>query len=214
MKKMGTVLVLGLKDKAPKNVDLDITPVSTDGEWSQLSPFHLGPCRTPDGVMFLNFENLWQYSKVYREHMQFDSDLLCGEINSEWFMWHLSGARTKRGIRYPMGKGKKADFSKWGNLRLSYIAARKQIYVPEYSKLMLQTPKFRKLKKQFNQGANIVIRDYDTYDAFKAYKYKAGERHPFLQALNNPDKKFGHSFCIGMALMLQNTPSWYEQWVI
>lgn len=212
MKKMGTVTVLSLKDKAPKNVDLDITPVSTDAEWSALSPFKLGPCRTPDGILFFNFENLWQYSKVYEEHLENDSSLLSGEISAEWFRWHMEGARTRKGVRYPMGKGKKACFSKWGNQRLSYIAARKQIYVPEYAKLLLPSTKFRKLQKQYKKGANIVIRDYDTYDAVKAYKEQT--RHPFLYALNNPDKKFGHGFCIAMALMLEPIPLWYEQWIL
>lgn len=213
MKKMGTVTVLSLKDKAPKNVDLDITPVSTDDEWSALSPFKLGPCRTAGGTLFFNFENLWQYSKVYPEHLESDNDLLCGEVAAEWFRWHMSGARERRGIRYPMGKGAKAKFSVWGNLRLSYISARKLIYVPEYSKLLLANTKFRKLLKQYNKGANIVIRDYDTYDALKAYANKK-EHHPFLYALNNPDKKFGHGFVIGMALMLNPVPGWYDQWVL
>lgn len=212
MKKYGTVTVLSLKDRAPKNVDLDITPISTDREWSALSPFHLGTCRTPSGVLFRNFENLWQYSKVYDEHLVSDGQLLCGELSEDWYKFHLKGAATDRGVRYPMGKGAKAVFSIWGNLRLSYIPARKQIYVPEYSKLLLACPKYRKLLKQFNSGANIVIRDYDTYDALSAYKDKS--QHPFLHALNNPDKKFGHGFCIAMALMLNEVPGWYEQWVL
>lgn len=214
MKRMGSVVVLSLKDKAPKNVDLDITPISTDRDWKELSPFHLGPCRTPDGVRFHNFENLWQFSKVYKSHLENDNDLICGEVGIDWYIWHMAGARTERGTRYPMGKGAVAEFSKWGNLRLGYIAARKQIYVPEYSKLLINTAKFRKLRKQYYSGANIVIRDYDTYDALKAYKHSIGTRHPFLCALNNPDRKFGHGFCIAMALMCDQIPLWYEQWVI
>ncbi|QYW03907.1 hypothetical protein pEaSNUABM46_00264 [Erwinia phage pEa_SNUABM_46] len=211
MKRLGTVMALGLKDKAPKNTDLDIMPVSKDAEWGSLSPFHLGPCRSADGIMFHNFENLWQYSKVYEEHLENTNLILAGEINSDWYQWHLKGARSKQAHRYPMGKGQKALFSKWGDLRLSYIPARKQIYVPGYAELLLPQKKFKQLLKQYKAGANIIVRDYDTYDLLKAYP---NSNRMWLDALNNPNAKFGHSFVIALALILHDRPLWYNQWVI
>lgn len=208
---IGTVKVLGLKDKAPKHFDLDITPVSRDEEWGSLSPFHLGPCRTPDGVMFYNMENLWQYSKVYTEHLINSNDLFHGEISADWYAWHLKGSTTKQAHRYPLGKGRTADFSKWGELRLSYIPARKQIYVPEYAKLVIQQPKFKRLLKEYKKGAKIVLRDYDTYDIQKAYP---DARNPWLTAIENKNAKFGHAFVIALALMLHERPLWYNQWTI
>lgn len=207
----GTVKVLALKDKAPSSFDLDICPVSKDEDWGSLSPFHLGPCRTPDGVMFHNMENMWQYSKVYAEHLANSNDLFHGEITSEWFAWHLKGARTLQAHRYPMGKGQTAMFSKWGDLRLSYVSARKQIYVPEYAKLVVQKPKFRKLLKEYRRGAKIILRDYDTYDIQKAYP---DSRVPWLNAIENKNAKFGHAFVLALALMFHERPLWYNQWVI
>jgi len=215
MKKMGMVTVLSLKDNAPKNFDMEIIPVSKDPEWGVISPFNLGPCRTRDGTLFFNMENLWQYSKVYPQHIEHDNNLLAGEIKAEWYAWHMEGARTRKGIRYPFGKGADTPhFSKWGDLRLSYVSARKQIYVPEYAKLLIVNTKFKKLLRDYNRGAHIVIRDYDTYDALKVYSHNGTHNHPFLQALNNPDLKFGHGFVVAMALMLNKNPRWFEQWVI
>lgn len=208
---IGLIKVLSLKDKAPKGFDLDITPVSKDDEWGSLSPFHLGPCRTPDGVMFMNMENLWQYSKVYDDHLVNSNDIFHGEISREWWEWHLKGSVSKQAHRYPMGKGVKPLFSKWGNLRLSYISARKQIYVPEYAQLVIHEKKFKALLKEYKKGAKIVLRDYDTYDIQKAYP---DVRNPWLTAIQNENAKFGHAFVIALALMFYERPLWYNQWTI
>lgn len=211
MIQLGTITALSLKDKAPRSTDIDITPVSKDEDWGSLSPFHLGPCRTPDGTMFLNMENLWQYSKVYEDHIVNSNDIFHGEISREWYEWHLKGAGSKQAHRYPMGKGQKALFSKWGDLRLSYVSARKQIYVPEYAKLVINQPKFKRLLKEYKKGAKIVVRDYDTYDILRAYP---NARSPWLEAINNPNAKFGHSFVIALALLFHDRPLWYNQWII
>lgn len=208
---IGLVKVVGLKDKAPKGFDLDICPVSRDDDWWSLSPFYLGPCRTPSGIMFHNMENMWQYSKVYEEHLVNSNDLFHGEVSAEWWAWHLKGSTTEQAHRYPAGKGRKALFSKWGDLRLSYIPARKQIYVPEYAKLVIQKPKFKRLLKDYKKGAKIVLRDYDTYDIQKAYP---DSRSPWLSAIQNENAKFGHAFVIALALMFHERPLWYNQWVI
>ncbi len=208
---IGLIKVLSLKDKAPKGFDLDITPVSKDDEWGSLSPFHLGPCRTPDGVMFMNMENLWQYSKVYEDHLVNSNDIFHGEISRDWWEWHLKGSVSKQAHRYPMGKGAKPLFSKWGNLRLSYISARKQIYVPEYAQLVIHEKKFKTLLKEYKKGAKIVLRDYDTYDIQKAYP---DVRNPWLTAIQNENAKFGHAFVIALALMFYERPLWYNQWTI
>lgn len=211
MKRIGTIVALGLKDKQPKSCDIDITPVSKDDEWGSLSPFHLGPCRTPDGTMFYNMENLWQYSKVYEDHLINSNDIFSGEVSPDWYAWHLKGAMSKQAHRYPMGKGQKPLFSRWGNLRLSYVPARKQIYVPEYAKLVVEQKKFKQLLKEYKKGANIVVRDYDTYDIHKAYP---DSRSPWISAIENPHNKFGHSFVIALALLFHERPLWYNQWVL
>lgn len=123
----------------------------------------------------------------------------------------LEGARTLQAHRYPMGKGQTAMFSKWGDLRLSYVSARKQIYVPEYAKLVIQKPKFRKLLKEYRRGAKIILRDYDTYDIQKAYP---DSRVPWLNAIENKNAKFGHAFVLALALMFHERPLWYNQWTI
>ncbi|WOL24502.1 hypothetical protein fHeYen902_156 [Yersinia phage fHe-Yen9-02] len=207
----GLIQVLGMKDKLPDWCELEISPVSKDEEWGVLSPFNLGPCMTADGIMFLNVENLWQYSKVYPEHIMNRTDAHSGDIAPEWFSWHISGSLSKRAHRYPMGKGAVPRFSKWGAMRLSYVTARKAIYVPTYAQLLVQHPKFKKLLKLHKSGTNIVIRDYDAYDIHKAYPDSS---NAWVDAVNNPNRKFGHGFVIGMALILHTRPLWYTQWIL
>lgn len=204
-----TVKVLQIRDQAQREYDIELTPVSKDPEWSELSPFFLGPCRTPDGTLFHNMENLWQFSKVYPEHLD-----KYREINADWWTWHKQGAEQESAQRYPMGKSRAAQtqFSRWGSLRLSYVAARKLIYVPEYAKLLEAHPKFRRLRREYKKGASILIRDYDAHDIDKVYA--GSNKNPWLEALNNPKRKFGHGFVMGMALMFWDKPRWYEQWVI
>lgn len=209
MKKFGTVVAIGMRDKEPKNADLVLSPVSTDSEWSSLSPFFLGPCRTPDGTLFANMENLWQFSKVYDQHLDMAGDLYHGEINADWWAWHMHGARQQKARRYPMGKGAVPLFSKWGSLRLSYVNARKVIYIPQYARLVEQQKLYRKLVRAYARGANIVLRDFDAYDIFSAYE----DKH-WVNAIQNKDRKFGHGFVIALCIKFHQTPLWYDNWVL
>jgi hypothetical protein len=92
-----------------------------------------------------------------------------------------------------MGKGVKAEYSYWNGERLSYVEARKAIYVPIYSKYVGQTSAFKRLQSLYTEGQNIILRDYDAYD------------HVVLgmtlkDVINNPDRKMGHAFVLVMML--------------
>ncbi|GAH64165.1 unnamed protein product [marine sediment metagenome] len=80
---------------------LEVNTTSNTGKYRELSPFMLP---APPAK---NLENLWQFSKVYLEHLVDDV------IQPVWFQWRDNGWVDKRAHRYPMGKGRKPEFSYW-----------------------------------------------------------------------------------------------------
>lgn len=96
--------------KNPYENAIEIDTTSNSGKYSDLSPFKLGPCETYVPAFYSrNFENLWQYSKVYKECLNGD-----GKIDWErWTAWRNFGWMNSKAIRYPMGKGVKPLFSYW-----------------------------------------------------------------------------------------------------
>lgn len=166
-----------------------------DPKWRMLSPFLLGPCRVnPYGedsiikpLMSENMENAWQYSKVYPEHLdEFDEPRL------EWMEWAFKGFASKKACRYPMGKGAKPLYSLHDGKKLGYIEARKAIYIPLYKEAVLKTEAWQELVKLYKTSTTpILLLDYDGYDVGNG-KYE--------DALNNPNKIFGHSMVLAMML--------------
>lgn len=64
-----------------------IDTISNSGDFRELSPFVLGPIDTYiPGKISRNFENLWQYSKVYQQHVDY-----AGVILPEWYKWRDVG---------------------------------------------------------------------------------------------------------------------------
>ena len=167
-------------------VEIDTT--SSSGQWRDLSPFVLGPIDIA-GVHSENFENLWQFSKVYPEHLAFDRY----EPSPSWFIWRQKGFADKRAHRYPLGKGRKPAYSWWSGEHLGYIEARKTIYAPIYAQFVKGTDSYQRLRSLYQSGATIVLRDYDAYDHIK-------EGMTLVDVLNNPDRKSGHAFILAMML--------------
>ncbi len=170
--------------KFDKNIPKDaevIDTTSNSGEWSSLSPFILS---APPAK---RFENLWQYSKVYPQNINQN-----GSLNESWYGWSKQGFEKNLAVRYPMGKGVIPVFSLWQGQRLGYIDARKQIYIPEYSKNVVKTEAFKKLQALYdfiNSGVDLVLLDYDAYD-HKALGMTLKD------VVNNPKRKCGHAFVL------------------
>ncbi|KKM72176.1 hypothetical protein LCGC14_1423270, partial [marine sediment metagenome] len=103
---------------------LVIDTTSNSGNFRELSPFVLS---APPAK---RFENLWQFSKVYKKHTMSIDDY----PDASWFKWRDVGYANNRAVRYPMGKGAIPEYSLWEEEKLDYIHARKKIYAPEYAK--------------------------------------------------------------------------------
>ena len=99
-----SVLKIGHKDT--DGYDIVLKPVSRDSEGRVFSPFFLGPVSLPSCVggprdVFHNFENAWQYSKVYPKagHLDWENN-----ITDKYLEWRQKGADMEQAQRYPMGR--------------------------------------------------------------------------------------------------------------
>lgn len=176
------------KDKIPDNATL-IYVVSRASGWSRgLSPFFLGPCELYNGMIAKNVENAWQYSKVYKCHMD--------ELNNptkEYWKWAKSGWANNRAQRYPMGKGVKPEYSLWNGNKLGYIAARKHIYVPLYSRAVRKSNAYAKLRELCLREELVYLWDFDGFD-----NEKLGMS--LKDVLNDPTRTMGHAFILARML--------------
>jgi hypothetical protein len=168
-----------------KPVVIDTT--SGSGEYSGLSPFVLP---APPAK---NFENLWQFSKVYKKYIM----PIDGFPDASYYKWRDAGYANTRAIRYPMGKGAIPEYSLWDGEKLDYIKARKKIYAAEYAKNVLTTTSFRRLDYAYQQcldlNKELILLDYDAYDHIKFGM-------SLVDVINNPKRKMGHAFVLIMML--------------
>lgn len=167
---------------------IDVTSHSTtQGKW--LSPFYLGPVNLHNNNKSLNLENAWQFSKVYSEHYDPNTDT----ILPEYYDWAAEGWSAKKAFRYPMGKGRKPLFSLWGKNRYTYTEARKKIYIPLYTQVAQKNRAFSWLKEIYKKEEQLILVDFDSYD-YNSLGYN------WNNVIYSQDRKMGHGFVIAMML--------------
>ncbi|KKL75882.1 hypothetical protein LCGC14_2050430 [marine sediment metagenome] len=170
----------------PKDAVVVDTTSGTSKDFKELSPFvlHAPPAK--------RFENLWQFSKVYRQHLGVD-----GKPNADFYKWRAEGLVDTKPHRYPMGKGAKPEYTWWlkdgAFQQLDYITARKLLYIPYYSRNVERTQSFINLFKltircNLDQ-VDLVLLDYDAYD-------HRALGMTLKDVVNNPNKKCGHAFVL------------------
>lgn len=182
------VMVLRMWDTKPEGAVIVSTVSRTAGWQRGLSPFVLGPCKLYGKFKSRNMENGWQYAKVYKEFLD-DA----GGVGSKYYDWAVAGWNNPRAVRYPVGKGRKPEFSWWRGESLDYITARKEIYVPLYLNAVKETEAWARLFRLYQKEKCLVLLDYDAYDHRK-------EKMSLSDVLNRPDRKMGHAFVLMMAL--------------
>lgn len=166
-----------------------INTTSRSDNWSRgLSPFFLGPVDLYDGYIAKNVENGWQYAKFFEYYVEDDSSL--GE---RYFKWAKEGWDNPRAVRYPMGKGSAPICSYWAGEKLSYIEARKKIYIPLYSTAVKKTSAFEKLKNLSERGTDLYLWDFDGYN-HRALNLT------YDDVINDPKRTMGHGFVLSMLL--------------
>jgi len=167
----------------PEAVEIDTT---SRGAFKDLSPFFVGPVTDPHtGEICQNFENFWQYHKVYKEHANAQ-----GLPDTNYWEWRRMGYANHRAVRYPMGKGRKPLGSWFGNQMLDYITAWKLIYAPYYADLVRYTKSYNTIFNWcHNEGRDLVLRDFDGYDRLKFGM-------SLVDVMNSPTRKHGHAFIL------------------
>lgn len=180
--------IIGPKYPVPDGAEV-INTTSRSDTWSRgLSPFFLGPVDLYDGYKSINVENAWQFSKVYEYYLEDDES-----VGNRYFKWAQEGWNSIKAHRYPMGQDVKPLYSYWNGEKLSYTEARKKIYIPLYANAIKKSFAFQKLKKIHEENRDLYLWDFD------GYNHRALEL-TYEQVVNDPNRKMGHAFVIGMLL--------------
>lgn len=184
--------IFGPRDRSqvPQSA-LKINTTSTSTDFGKaLSPFiNQGPIELY-GLTAHNVENIWQFCKTYACH---------ANNYQEWKLWRDTGLANPRAIRYPMGKGAKPEFSYVKGLgKLSYVQARRKIYIPAYEQKLT-----RYCTRELQTLADILtITDVWLFD----FDGRITDQD-FEGVVEDQDHSLGHSFII-KKLLEEN----YEQY--
>lgn len=178
----------------PETLWIDTT--SRSKNWSRgLSPFFLGPISWYDQSRDQTFEsknveNLWQFSKLYPEHQNAD-----GTPSEAYWDWAQKGWADSYAHRYPMGRGKIPNCAWWCGKALTYVEARKEIYIPYYSMAVKLSSAYQTLLEVVRQtnadGRDVYLRDFDGFDKTDM---------TWDEVINDPKRKMGHAFVLAMLL--------------
>ncbi len=171
---------------------LCISTTNNFGAYRELSPFVLKVLEPSTGRRVI-FENFWQFTKVYKQHIE-----PSGLPSEDYYQWREQGFNDSKAHRYPMGKGAIPEYSWWLRQKLGYIQARKIIYATEYANVVSLTNSYKNLLEQWRgltqRGSNLILLDYDAYDHRKLGM-------SLIDVINNPKRKMGHAFVLMMMLM-------------
>lgn len=183
-----TVRVVGFKDKIPCSAFV-VNTTSRSDNWSKgLSPFLLGPVSLYDVHIALNVENAWQFSKVYSEFTDQDKN-----PSDKYWEWAKKGWSDSFAHRYPLGKGKTPLYSLWDGKKLNYIEARKEIYIPLYSKAVRNTRAYSQLEECYQEYSELYLLDFDGYNKDKL-------NMSYQDVIESSSRKMGHAFVLAMML--------------
>lgn len=165
-----------------KRVIFNVT--SSGGAWRCFSPFILGPCQLHYGYVSQTMENAWQFAKVYRQFVDKEDN-----PTYAYWDWAAEGWLDTRAHRYPMGKKSKPLYSYWNGEKIDYITARRKIYIPLYTKAVLQCGKLDLFVREIQQYDDVWLWDYDGYDHIAL-----GMR--LRDVLQCKTRKMGHAFVL------------------
>lgn len=193
------VIVLKPGEEIPNGFeDAEDVDVTSHAE-SPLSPFLIGGTHASDansqrpGTWFRNFENMWQYSKVYRVLGHVGED---GMPSPEWYKWYEEGAERRHAVRYPAGRDAKPEYLMWQGRKLGYVTARKLVYIPKYMERVGANSKaaaeFKRLYDILKRDNKLILRDFDCYPITRVYNWQA--------LVDDPYRRFGHGFVLAHAL--------------
>ena len=172
-----------------------------------------------------NIEDSWQGSKVFTWHLDggsFDPkekknnywkngnkklDPNGDEWISEWKKWSEFCRFSGEGLRRRCKTEKKDKcinpnipvFSYYRDQRLSYVEARKKMYIPWYAELVKDTRSFKYLKERFDIGISLIILDPDGQN--RDIEILKLNKENMKEKINDKNFIFGHGFVLGCVLL-------------
>lgn len=232
--RVGTLKIEGQKRIIPSYPNHTPIVVHTEksGKYSSLSPYVL---KNDKGEIM---ENIWHSRKVWAkvpktnipksrwdktviwEHPAEDFLDEKGEPNKKYWQWRKKLLASPYAVRYPAGfanrKNTLYSLEKEGGEKLSYIQARKKIYLPVYTELAKKQKEFTELKERLDAGENLMIIEVDGPKQESLQYYRGNYKNipedwierDSIQAtkenmeimLNDEKHPFGHGYCLAAAL--------------
>ena len=92
-----------------------------------------------------------------------------------------------------MGKGVLPLYTYWGGKKLTYLEARKKVYIPLYAHTVAETWAFWKLRELYQERGSLTLWDFDGYDHLALGM-------TLKDVVNCPDRKMGHAFILAALL--------------
>ena len=201
MIRVGRITYENNKKIIPFHPDFKVIEVMTQStQYSSLSPYSLSDNK---GRIL---ENLWQFSKVYKEvpasiqrYSRYDNKVIWQhsaekhvdekeELTKEYWRWRNKGFNNKYAVRYPVGYNNrhKCLYSIWNKKKLDYISARFEIYIPLYLDMVKTKPQFLELKELLKQGQNLLIVEVDGphFESLEYYKTNYNVNDDFITENN------------------------------
>jgi len=138
--------------------------------------------------------------------LQSDPDFKLEDVKvlPAWKEWSSKGMKHKLAVRRPNGTVKKNGpplFSMCGDKRLTYIAARKEIYMPLYSEALRRHPLYAQLLGKLRAGKSILLIDLDGPCVEQFPNGQKATPEMLQTALHNPLRPFGHGYVAAWALL-------------
>lgn len=160
------------------------------------------------------FENLWQFSKVYKEvdaqheikankviwSHPAEKHLVDDKPTAQFWSWRKKGWNNPYEVRYPNGfYGRhKCLYALWYEngewIKLPYIPARKKIYCKVYVALVQSTQAYAMLKELHDKGQSLQICEMDVRPGLITEEVLRRE-------LNNDKEPFGHGYVLAACLL-------------
>lgn len=190
---MSKIWVLPFWDKfKPDKEYVIINTTTKSNNWSQyLSPMHVGIIYSNNGIA-RNMENFWQYAKVYQHQVDDNNEPL-----PIYFDWKNKGYNKAWADRYPAGKGAIPLYTWYCGEKLSYIEARKRLYMTYYADNVILTEAFSKLKEIWidclKNNKDLILNDFDAYN-------HRNLNYSWNDILHDENRKMGHAFVLAKLL--------------
>jgi hypothetical protein len=166
----------------------------------------------------LNIEDCWQCSKVYPAHLENIDHTKSNKWLKNWEQYSKIGRFSNEARRHRIPKGKWIDkmqqithknkniplFSYFEGEKLSYIQARKKMYMLWYEQLCKKQNTFLDLYHRHLNGENFILFDYDGLQHDK-YNFDIN-KELLIKLIDNNNIPFGHGLVLACCLL--DFPLW------